>query len=346
MKLFGQDMTKREWMKRVGDISQVAGVRNFSYDSGSARGMKAADVRDGDGFDFTVLFDRGMDIAQCTYKGAPISHISKTGVVAPQLCEESDFLRGFACGLLTTCGYTYMGAANEDEGRQLGLHGRGHMLPADEIASYGEWVDDDYVSVLRGRMHESCVFDENIHLTRTVTCAAGSNTLVISDEFENAGFDPQPFMLLYHINFGYPIVSEHTRLITSQSNGVRPRDETAAAGLSEHTRFSAPVHGYREQCFYHDLAANEQGHAWACLYNEAMELGAYVKYEPAKLPYLVQWKQIGEGDYVCGLEPATNKPEGRAAARAAGELSYIQPGEKRRYHIQIGVVAGKMPENL
>ena len=42
---------------------------------------------------------------------------------------------------------------------------------------------------------------------------------------------------------------------------------------------------------------------------------------------MIQWKQIGQGAYVAGLEPATNWTIGRAAERAAGRLKFLEPGE-------------------
>ena len=46
---------------------------------------------------------------------------------------------------------------------------------------------------------------------------------------------------------------------------------------------------------------------------------------------------MGEGDYVCGIEPATWKPEGRAKARELGELQFIEPSEKREFNLEIEI---------
>jgi hypothetical protein len=48
---------------------------------------------------------------------------------------------------------------------------------------------------------------------------------------------------------------------------------------------------------------------------------------------------MGEGTYVLGLEPANcSGIAGRAAARKAGDLPYLAPGESRRYALEIEVV--------
>jgi hypothetical protein len=300
--------------------------------------MRVVDVRAGSGFDFTVLPDRGMDIAQCNYRGVPIAFVSKTGLVSPYLFEHggTGFLRSFTAGLLTTCGYTHMGSPCVDAGEALGLHGRATALLADDLCVRKEWEGDDYLLEVGGTLRQSAVFAEHIQLRRKIAVKAGERKLTIEDTFENGGYSAQPFMLLYHINFGYPIVSPDSVLHTSGSD-VIPRNDHAAAGLGEHARFDAPIHGYLERVFFHHLHETGDGQAWACLYNQKMDIGAYVRFETAELPYLIQWKQMGEGDYVCGLEPGNAYPDGRLAVRERGQLRTIEPGEVKRIRLEIGI---------
>ena len=48
---------------------------------------------------------------------------------------------------------------------------------------------------------------------------------------------------------------------------------------------------------------------------------------------------MGEGLYVVGLEPANCHVEGRAVERERGTLQIMQPGEVRRYHLEISFPA-------
>ena len=343
MELFGQTYTKRALLQYVGDVSAVADARASTLLDGSGRGMRVVEVRAGSGFSFTVLPDRGMDIARCDYQGVPLAFVSKTGLVSPYLYEHggTGFLRSFTGGLLTTCGYTYMGAAATDAGESLGLHGRATALLAEDLCVRKKWKGDDYHLEVSGSLRQSAVFAEHIELRRKIAVKAGGRNLIIEDTFENSGYNTQPFMLLYHINFGYPIVSPDSALLTSGSD-VIPQNDHAASGLDEHTRFDAPIHGYRERVFYHHMRETGDGLAWACIYNKKIDLGAYVRYETAELPYLIQWKQMGEGDYVCGLEPGNAYPEGRSVARERGQLRTIEPGEVKRLRLEIGVADESM----
>ncbi|MCL2343990.1 MAG: aldose 1-epimerase family protein [Firmicutes bacterium] len=337
MKLWDQTYTKTELMRHIGDISQACGIRRCVLDDGPGRGMRAFDVDTGSGLQFTALPDRGLDISACRYRGLPLSFISKTGPVAPGLCSYGSFLRYFTAGLLTTCGYTHMGAACMDGDRALAAHGYAPALVSDNTAAEESWQGDDYLMRIRGTMREAEVFGENIRMTRELRATAGENRIRITDRVENAGFDPQPLMLLYHCNFGHPFLGPDTRLISGGRNGVVPRDEAAASGLSRCDSFEEPTHGYAEQVFYHDLVPDAGGLVWAGLRNPALGVSVKLKFFKRELPYLIEWKQMGEGDYVCGLEPATWKPEGRARARVLGELETIQPGEVREFHLEICV---------
>jgi len=345
MELWGQTYSREELMKNIGDISQVCGVRRSVLDDGPGRGMRVFDVRTGGGLTFSVLPDRGMDISWCHYNDTPIGFISKTGAVAPSLCgyEGSDgFLRGFTAGLLTTCGYTHMGAACLDEGKNLGLHGRANFAVAEHASSYEGWDKDDYLISISGTTREAVVFGEYIQSRREIRVKAGENRILIKDTVRNCGFDTQPLMMLYHFNFGHPLVGPDTKLITSESVSSVPRDEIAAPGLEDCRTFQAPTHRYAEQVFYHDLVPEKDGTVFAGLYNPLLNITAAVKFHKNELPYLVEWKQMGEGDYTCGIEPATWKPEGRAKAREQGELITIAPGEEREFNMEVSVTTGKI----
>jgi hypothetical protein len=50
---------------------------------------------------------------------------------------------------------------------------------------------------------------------------------------------------------------------------------------------------------------------------------------------------LGEGTYVVGIEPSTNRTAGRLDARARGELIELQAGESRSYELELGALAGE-----
>lgn len=338
-KLYGSVLSRAELQQRVGDISQLADAREGLLTSGRADGMRVIDVKTGSGLEFTVFPSRAMDIGWAAYQGKPLSHISKSGPVKPEFYEKDgrSFLRSFACGLVTTCGMTQMGTPCEDDGEQLGLHGRLSNIPASDVFVDRRWSGDDYLLTVGGKVNESRIFGENLRFERKIRTRLGAKSLEIHDTVENWGFEKSPFMLLYHVNFGYPVVSGNSRLHLSSRTEITPRDAAAGQGISIFDQCTEPEHRFAEQVFFHKLP-RDQALFCACLYNEALEFGVYLKFPPTELPSLCQWKMMGEGDYVAGLEPCTCDPVGRVRARERGVLQTLMPGETREFHLEIGVV--------
>jgi hypothetical protein len=72
--------------------------------------------------------------------------------------------------------------------------------------------------------------------------------------------------------------------------------------------------------------------------NRRLGLGLYLKQRPEQLPWLWQWKQLAQGTYVAGVEPANCFGRGRADDRARGTLRFPGPGEQQHYSLQMGIV--------
>jgi len=342
VELYGRPISKEDLSRRVGQISQIAGARASELSSGLAKGVAAIDVKTGTGFAFTALPGRALDIAWASYKGAPVSYISKSGVVAPAHFVESGaegFLRNFFAGLLTTAGLSNIGPPVQDGDESLGLHGRVSNIPAEDVCVSQGWQGDDYLIRVAGAVRQARVFGECLVLHREITTQLGSNALVVCDVVENAGSRPEPMMLLYHCNFGYPIVSADSRIFTS-GGSVEPREPTPVQAVADHDRLGEPQAGYVEQCFYHDLKAKD-GRAFAAIFNERLGVGGYVRYRVETLPEFVQWKMLGEQEYVVGLEPSTNRLDRRAELIRQGQIRPLAVGERRTFEVEIGVLDGR-----
>ncbi|MFH1007113.1 MAG: aldose 1-epimerase family protein [Candidatus Latescibacterota bacterium] len=344
--LFGTYLTKGELLRRVGDISQIAGVQCAQGTEGNERGVQAVHFKTGTGFRFTVLPSRGMDLSLAEHCGRPLCWRSSTGDVGPSFFEPEHYgwLRSFSGGLVTTCGLSNVGAPCTDQGEDLGLHGRIAHTPAKHVYVDGKWVDDEYIMWAQGTMRETRVFGENLELTRKVWAKLGENRLFIEDTVENIGFDPTPLMILYHINGGYPAVDEGSRLV-SPTTSVTPRDADAEVGLADYAVFQKPTPGFKEWVYSHEMKADKKGRVHAALINHGFDNGAgfgfYVAYQKEALGHFTEWKMNGEGTYVVGMEPANCEVDGRAEVREKGALEFINPGEQKRFELEIGVLDSK-----
>ncbi|HEX7434205.1 MAG TPA: aldose 1-epimerase family protein [Anaerolineaceae bacterium] len=339
-KLFNQTYTPAELRRLTGTLDQLAGIRLVEYADGKARGLRAADVYTGSGFRFTVWLDRSMDIGPAEFAGKPLAWLHPAlGTPAQYEPAGAGWLRTFGGGLMTTGGMTHIGAPDQEGGEAFGVHGRGSHLPAQAVAAHCGWNGDTYELVLEGQVRQSVLFGENLLLIRRITTKLGASSLRIDDRLINEGYQPINPMLLYHCNFGFPVVSRDTELVVDDLD-VRPRDPAAAAGLGQQNTFQPPDPDYAEQVFFHQVRPGADGFATASLINRAIDFGAYVRYRTAELPILVQWKMMGAGAYIVGLEPATNPLAPRQALRQAGLLKTLAPGEEMSFAVEIGALAG------
>jgi len=344
MEIFGKNYSKEELVKKTGDISQFGGIKDYQFTDGLRKGVRAIDLKSPCGLEMTVLADRGMDISHLSYKSVPIGWRSAVPETSPAYYESKglEWLRTFYGGLLTTCGLTYMGAPCVDQGEELGIHGRISNLAAESVCARGDWVEDDYRMTVRGKVREASVFGHKLELSRKIITWMGKPSVILEDTVENMGSRAAPLMVLYHVNIGFPVLDQTTQLIEAPAR-VEPRDDEAKKGLEDFNRFSEPVEGFGEQCFFHHIEADDAGFGNIALVNPAFEqgrgIGIGVRFKKDTLPNLTQWKMTGCGEYVCGIEPTNSWPRGRAVEREEGTLQFIQPGERVDFRLEFVILS-------
>jgi hypothetical protein len=306
--------------------------------------VAAIDVDTGGGFRFTVLPDRGLDISLASYKGVNLVYLTPNGEVHPAFYEPEGlgWLRTFFGGLVTTCGLTHLGAPGLDGDQPLGLHGRYSASPAERVCERSGWDGDEYRVEISGVVEDCVLFGDKIRLTRTITTSLGAKMLEICDVAENFGYAASPFTILYHVNAGFPLLDAAARLSLTAEKSI-PLDEKSAAAFDQRTIVSDPVPDFAEQNYLHTMARGQDGLAAAALVNRQLlgGLGLYLRFDPQELPYLNQWKMMGEGDYAMGIEPCNAPCANRAQLRAKGLLPMLEPGQSRKSRVEIGVLEGE-----
>ena len=339
--LWGKSYTRGELLRRMGDIRQVAQVEPYELVEGGERGVRAVRIHNAAGLELVVVPDRGMSLTHLSYEGVPLPFVSGIGTLHPAFGEPegAGWLRTWPGGFLTPCGLTQVGAAGVDEQEALGLHGRVAGIPAREERWGGTWKEDNYYLWVEGLVTQAAFFGENISLRRRIWTWLGEPRFWIEDVVENNALKPVPHMFLQHFNLGFPLVDAGSRLILPEHT-TQARDPAAEPGLGHYREYELPQAGYQEQVFYHDLAPDADGQVEVKLvnpdFNQGRGLGVYWRYARADYPVLVQWKMMGEGQYVAGIEPANCHVEGRGAERERGTLQVLQPLESRSYTIEVG----------
>lgn len=346
--LFGQPYGRGDLLRRAGRLDQVAGIRLVTLGDGVERGVRVLEVRTGTGFCFDVLVDRAFDIGRCALRGVPLAWTSPVGFAGPWHYEWEGlgFFRTWGGGFLTTCGidhtlfmatdtaaqYHYPPKQTED----FPLHGRISNRPA-RLAGYGErWDGDECVLWAEGETRQASVFGEHLVLRRRIEARVGESRLTVRDEVENAGWDRTPHMLLYHVNVGFPVVDAGSEVLVP-ARSVEARGDHAVEGF---TLLDPPAPGFVEQVFEHELGGEPDGSVPAAVVNRSLGIGLYQVFDRAQLPHHFVWRTLGEGTYVVGMEPCTNRTAGRLDARSRGELIQLAAGETRAYDLELGALSG------
>ena len=346
--LYGRAWSRRELERRTGRLAQVAGVRLLESADGNERGTRVLEFRTGTGFTFDVHVDRAFDIGRCELRGVPLAWLSPVGFAGPWFYQWRDlgFFRTWGGGLLTTCGLDHTLFMATDtaaqyhyppkETEEFPLHGRVSNQPA-RLAGYGErWEEDECVLWAEGETLQASVFGEQLLLRRRIEARVGESRLTVADEVVNVGWSRTPHMLLYHVNIGFPVVDDGSELLVPATR-VDARGDHPVEGYDV---LASPAASFVEQVFEHELGAEADGRVPVAIANRDLGIGAYEVFDRSQLPHHFVWRMLGEGTYVVGIEPCTNRTAGRLDARERDELVELDPGESRSYDLELGALDG------
>lgn len=342
---------KKQWLELISHHAQVGGIETSVLDNGRAKDTRIAWVDTGAGLRFKVLIDRGMDIADASFNEYNLVWRSKLGITAPQPFSDTgiNWLRTFGGGLLTTCGLTHTGGPEQDSHGSRGLHDQYSNTPAELIAvKQPDLVEDssNEMSIV-GRIFQGHPLGYNIEIKRTIRCFLGEPTIYLEDEVTNIGNIGVPHMLLYHMNFGYPLVAPGAKILWKGEWVSREGEDQASIFKKGRDFRTCPKpmdshSGGGEEAALIDVHADSQGKVSCGIYNEQLGFALRLSFLKEQLPWLTNWQHWGKGEYVTGLEPGTHPPLGQRYARQKGTLIRLEPGQSRNYAIQVDII--KDPE--
>ncbi|MEP7259415.1 MAG: aldose 1-epimerase family protein, partial [Flavitalea sp.] len=333
------------WSDKISHPAQWGGIETSTLDNGTGRGTRIAWINTGTGLRYKVVIDRGMDIADAFYNRHGLAWLSHAGITTPQPFSNRgvDWLKTFGGGLLVTCGLDHAGGPESDAYGDRGLHGPVSNIPAElESVIQPDPAAGQLSMSITGRVKQFQALGTRLELKRTISGTLGKSIIVIHDEVTNIGNVPAPHMLLYHFNFGWPLIDKGTKILWKGK--WFPRDNPAEAKLftPDHDFHTCPDpleehKGAGEEVAFIDIEADTNGVCTCGLYNENSGIAVTLRFNKNQLPWLTNWQHWGKGEYVTGLEPGPCLPTGQARARAKNELIQLAPGEKRVYQLELEV---------
>ena len=322
-------------METIYGERQLYEVKPYTLSEGRSNGVRCIDVELGE-LKYTIVVDRGLDIAGAKYNGKQYAFISKNGIVSPMYYNPDAFgwLEGFGGGLLVTCGLSNVGEPCEHNGKKHGLHGRISNIPAEEVDIRQEKQSGEIVITISGMVRETILMGCDYELHRSITSKVGGNSIIVKDRIINCSDTEQPLMLLYHLNLGYPLMSPETKIDIKNTKEIKPFGDVARMALPKWNEFYSPRAGMYEEVFVHVLNKGAKGEF--SLTNKESSMKLDVRFSADSLPNVGLWKSLRPDEYAVGVEPCNNNICGVDWESKHGNLRMLKPGEEE--HTQIGFV--------
>ena len=311
----------------LGNPLQLSGVEEYRLVGGRKDNMTLLSVKNGKGLELHLSMSRASDISRLYFKGNSLGYFSPCGYVHPSYYDDrgNGFLKSFTAGFLTTCGLASVGKPCNDNGEELPLHGRISNTPCNDYCYY----ENEEEIIVEATVIEECIFSYKLVLNRTIKVSKKENTFTINDVITNRGDTSYPTCILYHMNMGYPLLSEKS-VLDIPSSKVLGRTELAQKEIDEWNKIIKPTSQYEERCYYHYFDKER----YASIYNPDINTRLTIAFSD-NLKYFTEWKMMGKRDYVLGLEPGNAHPDGRDILRKENALTILKPNESVSYQVKV-----------
>jgi galactose mutarotase-like enzyme len=317
---------------------------------GKQEGVDVITVNNGRA-EFVIVPTRGMSIWEVRAGDirlgwdSPVNEIVHPHFVNLENRGGLGWLEGFG-GWFVRCGLQYTGAPGLDKQvtntgsvveNSLTLHGKIDYIPASRAEVE---IDDDGTISVHGVVHENEMFGSKMRLNSVFTVKPDALYFEVSDTVTNDSGHDQEMMVIYHPNFGPPLLGEGSEVYVA-ANRVSPRDDRAAdTEIEDIFVYDEPTAGYVEQVYYIQPKADRTGNAPVLLQNKSGKQGMVMTFKPSQLKGLSLWKNTTalEDGYVSGIEPGTSYPNNRSIERKNGNVPVLKPGESQQFDLSFEIL--------
>ncbi len=283
----------------VGDLRQLASVQRITLGDGPDAGQKLLAFSTGGGLDFQVKEQGSLDIRSLHLRGLPLGWRHPAGDTGnPQRA-----LTGF----LVTCGLENVRAPRAG----LPQHGSLALSPVRLLALDADWQAPEPHLFVTGEIHHPMPCGAVCRIIRRMSAPIGGTRLVVHDRIENISATPAEVMLLYHVNFGFPVAAPGcaVRIGGTRVTGIDSLDPGDRPGAPECHRMPPDVPVVVERPASGD---------WPGM---RLELTS----DTGSLPFLQTWRDGRRKRNILAIEPCNCdlRPDG-----TSGPGTRLAPGER------------------
>lgn len=296
----------------------------------------------------TLIPTRGMGIFNVKMDGerilgwdSPVKEIVNPVFLDLESRGGLGWLDGFN-EMMVRCGYEWTGHPGvDDNGQLLSLHGRAQNTPASTVKVVIDDIAPHKISI-QGEIGELTFKKANLVTLTKFEIVPGSTTFSLHDKLTNKSDYDDEYQIIYHSNFGTPILEKGAKF-TAAASEVSPFNDYAKAGLKDWETYLGPTKGYDEMVFNLKPIGDSKGNTLAVLHNETGNKGVAVRYNIKQLPVLTLWKNTDtlQQGYVTGIEPGTSYAYNTKFQRPLGLVPTIKAGESKYFDVTYTVLVSE-----
>ncbi len=299
---------------------------------GKQEGSKVLILTSQNGLTIALSPSRGMDLLHVNGHGvrlgwdSPVQEVVNPAYMNLESRNGTGWLEGFN-EMMVRCGFEWTGHPVNKDGVLYTLHGKAGNTPASKVEVT---VDDraPHEIRIRGLLKEATFKKAKLETWTELRYVPGSDSFTVDDVLTNQADYPHDYQIIYHSNFGTPILEKEARFIAPLKS-VSPFNDYAKKGLKGWDSYGAPTKDFDEMVFNLVPKADASGKTVAALINSKGDKGASIEFDTRQLPLLTLWKNTDtlKQGYVTGIEPGTNYAYPVTIEKQQGRVKQLQPGQ-------------------
>lgn len=306
-------------------------VEKVTLHGGKQEGTEVITIKSGE-FTLRLSPTRGMGILSAVADGvrmgwdSPVNEIVNPKFINLDSRGGSGWLEGFNEAMVR-CGYEWAGHPVFADGQMYSLHGRAANTPVSKLIVSVE-QKAPYTITVKGLIKESTFKKSSLQAWATLSYTPGHRSFTVADKLTNVGDYPQDYEVIYHSNFGTPVLEKGAHFVAPVRE-ISPFNDYAATGLSTWQTYLGPTPNFDEMVFNIFPYSDDKGNTQVMIKNRDGDKGAGIAFNVNSLPVLSLWKNTDtlKRGYVTGLEPGTNFSYPVTIERQQKRIRQLPPGK-------------------
>lgn len=331
--------------KDLGIKSEIFSVENVILKGGKQEGTELLTIKSNN-FSIKLSPTRGLGVISVVGDGirmgwdSPVNEIVNPKFINLESRSGLGWLDGFN-EMMVRCGFEWTGHAVQADGMIYTLHGRAQNTPVSKLIVT---IDDKapYTINVKGLIKENTFKKSNLETWVSLSYVPGTKEFIVHDTITNKGDYIKDYQIIYHSNYGTPILEEGAKFVAPVKE-ISPFNDYAQAGLKTWQTYLGPTKNFDEMVFNVYPYADEKGDTQVMVTNKAGDKAAGIAFNINQLPVLSLWKNTDtlKQGYVTGLEPGTSFAYPVTIEREQKRVRQLEPGQSAEFILKYNLLSSK-----